>query len=166
MGAKQPNDTGSSNQAGHWLAMTIEGFMDRVMPEPNSGCWLWMGNLADKRGYGLVSVRSGDKYIRIGAHRFSWQLHKGPIPKGILVCHHCDVPSCVNPDHLFLGTHSDNTKDAHSKGRMDAGEKWRTKTHCPQGHQYDEANTFRYQGRRYCRACGRKYRKTYRDGRK
>ena len=84
------------------------------IPEPNSGCWLWLGRECGSNGYGSISVNGRV----IVAHRYSWELHKGPIPTGRLVCHHCDTPACVNPDHLFIGTYKDNCDDKIRKGRM------------------------------------------------
>ena len=75
------------------------------------GCWIWMAALTG--GYGRFTV--GRNLER--AHRVSWKLHKGPIPEGLLVLHHCDIRSCVNPDHLFIGTPMDNTQDMWRKGR-------------------------------------------------
>lgn len=98
-------------------------FMDKVSPEPNSGCWLWTASL-DSRGYGQLTLNG--KLFR--AHRVSYQMHKGPIPDGLHVCHACDVPSCCNPDHLFLGTNLENIQDRCKKGRTPAGEKhWMSK---------------------------------------
>lgn len=77
-----------------------------------SGCWPWIGG-ADRGGYGRFYV--GDHTVQ--AHRASWMLHRGPIPEGKLVCHHCDVPGCVNPDHLFVGTDGDNAADRSIKFR-------------------------------------------------
>lgn len=78
-----------------------------------TGCWIWMSSLSD-RGYGQLTIKNKTIY----AHRFSWELHNGPIPEGLLVCHHCDTPLCVNPDHLFVGTQKDNILDAMRKGRL------------------------------------------------
>jgi hypothetical protein len=83
-------------------------FLDFALPEPNSGCWLWIGGLYPS-GYGSFDRRH--------AHRCSWELHHGEIPKGLLVCHKCDVRHCVNPEHLFVGTQSDNLNDMVAKGR-------------------------------------------------
>lgn len=80
------------------------------IPEPNSGCWLWTG-AGGRYGQLLVDRRPRP------AHRLSWQVFRGPIPQGVLVLHHCDVPFCVNPDHLFLGDQTDNMRDCDRKGR-------------------------------------------------
>lgn len=94
-------------------ALDPRRILDRVEYEPNTGCWLWAGAWTSK-GYGVLK-HPDDASNR--ASRASWRLFRGPIPSGELVCHRCDTPQCVNPDHLFLGTHSDNTRDAVRKGR-------------------------------------------------
>lgn len=86
--------------------------MARCVPVSESGCWLWLNNW-NHAGYGLGKV--GGRCFR--AHRLSWELHRGPIPAGLHVCHRCDTPACVNPEHLFLGTHDDNMRDRDEKGR-------------------------------------------------
>lgn len=78
----------------------------------NTGCWLWIGTVVPK-GYGQITH---DKKTWL-AHRLSWTLHNGEIPDGKLACHKCDTPSCVNPDHLFLGDYRDNINDCLDKGR-------------------------------------------------
>jgi len=83
----------------------------------NKGCWIWKTKPYSS-GYGMFTSR--DK--RISAHRYSYELHFGPIPPGYLVCHKCDVRTCVNPEHLFLGTYKDNMQDCSVKGRIDKGE--------------------------------------------
>lgn len=87
-------------------------FLEKVMPEPNSGCWFWTGSL-DENGYGFFRVDR--KMAR--AHRVSFELFCQPIPEGLNVLHSCDTPCCVNPDHLRLGTHSDNMKDRSARKR-------------------------------------------------
>lgn len=78
-------------------------------------CWLWTGYLVG--GYGYIS-RGGREGANLRAHRVAWELFRGEIPPGLMVCHHCDVPACVNPDHLFLGTALDNKRDEIQKGRQ------------------------------------------------
>jgi hypothetical protein len=87
-------------------------FEDKYIPEPMSGCWLWLGSCDDK-GYGK-GIHGKRRYK---AHRQSWIIHRGEIPPGLCVLHKCDVPSCINPDHLWLGTKADNTADMVRKKR-------------------------------------------------
>lgn len=83
------------------------------MPEPNSGCLLWLGG-ADRNGYGRIRVGGIGSF----AHRVAYAVARGPIPDGKIVCHKCDVPGCINVDHLFLGTTADNVEDKIAKGRL------------------------------------------------
>lgn len=95
-------------------ADTLARFEAFVVPEPNSGCWLWLGAL-NKHGYGKFSLEGRV----LGAHKASWKIHKGRrIRKGLYVCHKCDTRCCVNPDHLFLGTPRANYLDCKRKGRL------------------------------------------------
>lgn len=97
-------------------------FWNRVLksPEPD-GCWLWLGTIASN-GYGVLWV-GGRKGNYIGAHRISFELRYGCVPDGLWVLHKCDIALCVRPDHLFLGTNVDNSRDRSLKGRSVRGEK-------------------------------------------
>lgn len=95
-------------------AWTIDRLLATVEPDLNSGCWLWpRGN--NGRGYGCLRI-DGTQH---SAHRHSWRLHNGQIPPDMFVLHRCDTPACVNPAHLFLGTHDANMADMKAKGRAD-----------------------------------------------
>ena len=91
----------------------IARFFDKFTPVPESGCWLWTASTS--RGYGQISAGHGASPHK--AHRLSWRIHRGEIPEGMDICHKCDTPSCVNPDHLFVGTAADNIRDMDRKGR-------------------------------------------------
>lgn len=96
----------------------LERFERHYIPEPMSGCWLWEGSIHKHTGYGQLAMPGG---VPIRAHRLSYQLFKGTIPKGLDVRHTCDVRPCVNPDHLLLGTRKQNMDDAASRGRIARG---------------------------------------------
>lgn len=96
---------------------TIIRFMDKISKRKD-GCWDWKSAFFND-GYGYFSYgsRKEGNYRTYRAHRFSYLLFKGEIPEEICVCHTCDNPKCVNPNHLFLGSRSDNTRDMYNKGR-------------------------------------------------
>ena len=113
-----------------------------------NGCWEWTKTRLP-RGYGLFRVLN-QSY----AHRVSYVLYHGPLLKGMFVCHRCDNPPCVNPNHLFIGDAQINVDDMMSKGRSKKGHRY--KTHCPRGHEYTLENSFiNKSGGRICRICKR-----------
>lgn len=115
-----------------------------IAPEPNSGCWLWMGSV-DGRGYGMIKVNT-DRTRR--AHIVSYELANGPVPDGLVLDHLCRVTCCANPDHLEPVTSRENIQ------RGNAGINSRSKTQCPAGHPYDDENTaVGANGHRSCRIC-------------
>jgi hypothetical protein len=120
-----------------------ERFWEKV--DKSGECWLWTGALASN-GYGRITPVTG---VSAGAHRVSYELHNGPIPKGMMVMHSCDVPSCVNPDHLSLGTAKDNMADMWTKGRG----QWSGRSACKNGHSYTERAAWG------CRGCNKLYKR-------
>lgn len=127
--------------------------MDWVVPEPNSGCLLWLGKV-NPCGYGQVWVRDGGPRGRYrSAHRVAWELSNGPIPEGLQVDHLCRVRSCVNVAHMELVTPAVNTWRGASFAAVN-----RLKTHCPRGHEYAGDNLYMDNGKklnRRCRVCER-----------
>jgi len=86
-----------------------------------SGCWMWTGGTRPNSKGVPYPRHWTDDFKSIGAHRFSFELVHGAIPQGMYVCHKCDTPLCVNPDHLFLGSHQDNMRDMVAKQRSFVG---------------------------------------------
>lgn len=126
--------------------------------DKSGDCWTWSAARgAGKFDYGYFWT-DGKKLVK--AHRYAYALANGPIPEGMVICHRCDNPPCVRPDHLFLGTQKDNIHDMDAKGR---GRRPTRRTHCPKGHPYDEANTaLRTDGAQACRTCRKLWHETSR----
>ena len=133
----------------------VDRFREKVEKQEN-GCWKWTATIQNL-GYGQFSV-NGHLVL---AHRFSYELVNGTIPDGYELDHLCRNRSCVNPAHLEVVTHSENGKRGNS-GLHTAMKNW-AKTHCPQGHPYDEANTYYWRGQRKCRVCSKEAYKRWRD---
>ena len=121
----------------------------KFIPEPNSGCFIWIGNLNDS-GYPVLSmtIAPGVKRLR-RAHRMYYELEKGPIPEGLQLDHLCRIRCCVNPEHLEPVTLVENVMRGESFYAKQA-----RRTHCPQGHEYSGRNLMlTTRGERKCRAC-------------
>ena len=136
--------------------------LEGSIPVPEAGCWLWLG-LTDMDGYGRLTYQ----YADLRAHRAAHDAFVGPIPEGMFVCHKCDTPACINPQHLFLGTARDNTADMIAKGRFVPTPR---RTHCINGHAYTPSNTYWCRVptglKQQCRECNRAAQQRYQQRRR
>ena len=132
-------------------AEVLARFWSKTRKSPD--CWLWTGS-PTSTGYGTLRIGGRAGYDR-AAHRLSALIHFGAFDVNLCVLHHCDVPLCVNPTHLYLGTPADNATDRDGRLR---GRHWgrpQVVDECPNGHPYDAANTYIHNGGRMCRECHR-----------
>jgi hypothetical protein len=127
----------------------LERFMEKVMPEPNSGCWLWTGAIS-KNGYGAFDGRSA------GAHRFSFEALRGSIPRGFQLDHKCRVRCCVNPWHLQVVSARENIMLGESPSALNMA-----KRVCKHGHPFNEENTSYDKKGRVCLACHARNQRAY-----
>lgn len=137
-------------------AEATASILAKVSPEPNTGCWLWIASY-DRNGYGRCVGPTGRT---VQAPRRAYELMVAPLEAGKFVCHRCDNPACVNPDHLFLGTVADNVADMMRKGRHPLS----ARGCCKRGHEFTPENT-RAEGDgrvRVCRRCQRENQATCR----
>ena len=144
------------NLQGRKPTPAIERFEKLYIPEPNSGCWLWLGFL-DKKGYPYFAPT---KSKMIQAYRWSYEYFNASISAGLEPDHKCRVRSCVNPNHLEAVTHRENVFRGNSICAIYA-----RKTHCKNGHPITPGNFYLIRGSRVCKACkAEEYRRQKRQG--
>jgi len=129
----------------------LERFESKI--NKTDSCWLWTGSLF-KQGYARLSFNGK----RLKGHRVSYELYKGPIPEGLMICHtHAGNKHCVKPEHLYAGTAKDNMQDCLRHGTHGM----KNRTHCPKGHEYNNINCrINKAGGRTCRVCDRQRKKS------
>ena len=133
-------------------------FWERIRID--GSCWLWTATLWPN-GYAQMSINGIKRLI----HRWAFETFRGPIPEGLQIDHLCRRKNCVNPAHLDVVTNRENT--IRGDGPRLLGERQRGKTHCPQGHPYDEQNTYISSvGKRHCRKCWRIHTASYKKRQK
>ena len=122
----------------------LDSLQRRVFPRIREvgSCWEWSG--AKSKGYGIVGYRQKNVYL----HRLMYELRFGPIPRGLTIDHLCRNRACCNPEHMEVVTAGENTLRGETLTRAN-----KAKTHCPRGHAYDSANTYRMRHSRYCKKC-------------
>lgn len=141
-----------------------KSFDDFYTPITETGCWIWLGT-SNELGYGryYLPKNSEGKSVAVFAHRYSYELYTGILQPGLIVCHKCDIPSCVNPNHMFIGTQADNMNDMVNKGRHRNS----LKTHCKRGHSLTDETMYKVKAspnaRGVCKKCMNMHAKKYRE---
>lgn len=140
---------------GKTARLTLDRLDKFIVPDPNSGCWIWAGS-RNLRGYGRLTLYGGASKKTFWAHRLVYEFYRGSIPIGLHLDHLCKTPACVNPAHLEPVTPKENALRVAEP--FDVGRANRSKTHCPSGHEYSAINTKRYKNKmghtsRTCQTC-------------
>lgn len=135
----------------------LKRFEEKFIKKSIDECWPWI--YGKHRGYGRFSFDGRPAAL---AHRVSYILYSGEIPKGMLIIHKCDNKICVNPNHLEIGTQKQNVHDAIYRAKSHRNVREKNKTHCVHGHEYTKENTQYNRGFRKCRECGLIYKRNVR----
>jgi hypothetical protein len=141
------------------LDLIPKRLLEKIVTDKKTGCWNWIA-CKNNRGYGKTSFRGNQDL----SHRVFWKIINGEIPFGMFICHKCDNPGCVNPEHLFLGTPKDNMQDCVIKDRHNHTNGNKGKLFCKHGHEFTKENTHvNKKGERLCRQCDKDWHNKYYD---